>query len=146
MNLNQLFVGDVELMNISGYIHRGHVTDEYIGVGGWGVGLTGGHIYYIHWLTNEYMGPRGHPRLTRGPLTDEYKRFIFYYCVFWLPPRMGSLQNSQTIQHFTHNNNMTDNSNITHISSNPQYSSRQAKKFNNYIVHDKRNKNRNYGK
>jgi hypothetical protein len=63
--------------------------------------------------------------LTGGPIYSSV--LFFYYCLFCLPPRTGSLQNRQTIQHFTHNNNMTHNSNITHISSNPQYSFRQVK-------------------
>jgi hypothetical protein len=80
------FVSDTSLKNI---LRRG------AGARIWHMGS------YIHQLTDEYMGPQGRPVIDKWPSYSSANRwiyflsFIFYYCLFWLPPRIGSLQTMQ---------------------------------------------------
>jgi hypothetical protein len=96
-----MFIGDVAQTNIRSYIHQFHITDEHIGERGSDLGAQ-----YIRRLTNEYIGPRASHRLTRDPyirrLTDKYNLYMheltdkfrfFDHCMFWVPPRTGSLHN-----------------------------------------------------
>jgi hypothetical protein len=82
-----MFVGDVAPMNIRGYVHQFNVHDEYTEVQGIGPRLP--HGPYICRLTDEY-------NLYIHQLTDEFS--IFYYCLFWLPPQMGTSKTGTKIE------------------------------------------------
>jgi hypothetical protein len=78
--------------NIFGYIHQWHITDEYIGPGGQGAGLTGGpinssvnrRIYEAPEATRDWrvalivIGEPTNVAPYICHLTDEYKSFILF--------------------------------------------------------------------
>jgi hypothetical protein len=76
-------------------------------------------------------------------MTPYIRVLFFYYYLFWLPPQTGASKIGKLY------NNITASNNITHISSNPQYSLRQAKAKQVrqlYRSWHKRNQNQNYSK
>jgi hypothetical protein len=99
-----------------------------MGQGGGGGRTDRWPVIFVSEPTN-ILGPGGDPRLTRNRQISWFD--FVYHCLFWLPPRSRSLQNRQNIQVFIQMHNIVHD---------------KQRKFNDYIVHDKRNQNQNYGK